>query len=174
MSDSVTRTLHLANGLKEFGCELLEWNFYNASAKEYYLEVLLARIVAMDPGNEAFDGIFFDAAMAFMRGGGGCPPGAANCPANVTQAETDQIGTELLARTAANLAKLGSFSPARTRWRPTNIEACACTSASRSSSFATNGIILSPARHRCWKCVHRARTIARCNGVVDSKVKNTS
>jgi hypothetical protein len=62
----------------------------------------------MDPRNEAFDGIFVDAAMGFMRGSG-CPKGAANCPANVTKAETDAIGTEVLRRTVANMAKWGKY-----------------------------------------------------------------
>ena len=36
-------------------------------AARYYLEVVLKRVVMLDPGNEAFDGVFFDAAMGFMR-----------------------------------------------------------------------------------------------------------
>lgn len=52
-----------SNGRKAEGCEVLDWNFYNESAREYYLETVLKEVVALDPENEAFDGIFFDAAM---------------------------------------------------------------------------------------------------------------
>ena len=97
-----------ANGVRGPGCELLHWNFYNSSAKEYYLEVVLKRVADLDPANEAFDGIFVDAAMGFMRSSS-CPKGAANCPANVTKAETDAIGTEILRRTVENLGKWGKY-----------------------------------------------------------------
>ena len=92
------------NGRKAKGCEVLDWNFYNASAREYYLEVVLKKVVELDPDNRAFDGIFFDAAMGFMRQTS-CPVGAANCAPNTTKAETDAIGTELLRRTVTNVAK---------------------------------------------------------------------
>jgi hypothetical protein len=96
------------SGRRAMGCEMLHWNFYNASAKEYYLEVVLKEIAGMDPDNAAFDGIFIDAAMGFMRSDS-CPKAAANCPANVTKAETDAIGTEILQRTVENLGKWGKW-----------------------------------------------------------------
>ena len=99
-----------AAGVRGPGCELLHWNFYNASAREYYLEVALKAIaVGLDPGNEAFDGIFFDAAMGFMRTAA-CPKGAANPECrNVTKAATDAIGTEVLRRTVENMGKWGKY-----------------------------------------------------------------
>jgi hypothetical protein len=99
-----------AAGVKQWGCQLLQWNFYNESAKEYYLEVALKRVVDMDPDNKAFNGIFLDAAMGFMRRQG-CPKGATNCPEGVTKALTDAIGTEILARTVANLHRWGDKYP---------------------------------------------------------------
>jgi hypothetical protein len=54
------------------------------------------------------EGIFFDAAMGFMRSSG-CPKGTSNCPPNVSKAVTDAIGTEILQRTVRNLAKWGKY-----------------------------------------------------------------
>ena len=59
-----------ANGRKAWGCQMFDWNFFNETAKEYYLEVYLKRLFDFDPDNEAFDSIFFDAALGFMRGTG--------------------------------------------------------------------------------------------------------
>ena len=95
------------DGQQAFGCEVWNWNFYNASAKDYYLEVVLKRVADMDPDNAAFDGIFLDAAMGFMRHG--CPVAAANCPKGATKADRDRIGTEILARTVENMAKWGKY-----------------------------------------------------------------
>jgi len=96
-----------ANGVRYPGCMDLHWNFYNASAVEYYLEVVLKRVADLDPTNAAFDGIFIDAAMVFMRTSL-CSKGAANCPApRPTKAKTDAIGTEILRRTVENLGKWG-------------------------------------------------------------------
>ena len=96
-----------STGVKAKGCEVLDWNFYNTSARDYYLDVVLKRIAEMDSSNQVFDGIFFDAAMGFMRTAS-CPAAAANCRAGgYTQAETDAIGIEILRRTVTNLAKWG-------------------------------------------------------------------
>lgn len=78
-------------------CTCAQWNFFNQSARERYYAIV-DNLASTDPANEAFDGIFFDAATAFLRR---YWKGAANAPNNVTDDEVMAIQIELLNTTIA-------------------------------------------------------------------------
>ena len=47
-------------------CVSALWNFYNRSAVNYYLEVIVRDVVSRDRHEADFDGVFFDAATSFL------------------------------------------------------------------------------------------------------------
>ena len=79
-------------------CTCSQWNFFNASARAYYLNTVVSGIARADPHNEAFDGIFYDAAAAFLRR---TWEGAANAPSNATDDEVMHIEIAILNATVA-------------------------------------------------------------------------
>ena len=46
-------------------CTCAQWNFFNGSARDYFIESVVRNLTQTD--NQAFDGVFYDAATAFLR-----------------------------------------------------------------------------------------------------------
>mmetsp|Transcript_16974 Transcript_16974/g.44202 ORF Transcript_16974/g.44202 Transcript_16974/m.44202 type:complete len:329 (-) Transcript_16974:44-1030(-) len=88
-------THHKCAGAPVPDCICAQWNFFNKSARDFFIENATLSLVTADPHNDAFDGVFFDAAAAFLRGKWG---GAANAPANPGPDEVMAIEVELMRR----------------------------------------------------------------------------
>jgi hypothetical protein len=88
-------------------CRNWSWNFFNATAVAAFLSVVEG-LVASDPTNSKFDGIFFGAAQTFAEEDPHWK-GAANLPADTSDAAVRQIWIGIISRVCSICAAHGKY-----------------------------------------------------------------
>jgi hypothetical protein len=100
-------------------CLNSQWNFFNASARAYFIKAV-TDLAASDPNNTAFDGIFYDAATAFLRGEWA---NAANLPKDTSASTVLGIETEIMRQVASASTSHNKFPMFNMHFSDTNFGA---------------------------------------------------